>query len=204
MAQARNLPVFLLFNTHEQPEIPEPWSSLEYYRYSITRADVTKLVTDKIIPALQDERGGRGRIRLGPAQPPADAGEGFFVSLPGLPYYQETVLPTLENYLKSLKLGPVRTEHEGRALQDLQRVMTNIAASRYCLIDTTQGAPSRAFALGAALGYRRPFANLIDRSKDPHGSVFTDAKSKAEIEYQDTDDLIGKIGEFLKAQEAIH
>lgn len=203
MAQARNLPVFLLFNTHEQPEVPEPWGSLEYFAYAITPADVTKLVTDKIIPALLDDKGGRGRMRLGPVQPPADAGEGFFVSLPDYQYYQETVLPKLKDYLESLKLGPVRTEHEGLALQDLQRTMTNIAASRYCFIDTTQGAPTRAFALGVALGYRRPFANLIDRSKDPHGSVFTDAKSKAEIEYQDTQDLIGKIGEFLEAQGAI-
>ncbi len=122
---------------------------------------------------------------------------GVFIALPGTEYYQETILPRLRSRLETAGLAPIRTEQEGRALSDLQRATTAIAASSYCLIDTTQGAPTRALYLGMAQGYRRPFANLIDADTDPETRVFTNARSKSEYTYRDSEELIKKVTIFF-------
>jgi hypothetical protein len=51
--------------------------------------------------------------------------------------------------------------------------------------------------LGMAQGYRKPFANLIDIEADPSKRVFTNARSKAEIDYRDSEGLIKSIAEFF-------
>lgn len=195
---ARGLPTYILFNSLEQREVPEPFSSLEYVRYSITPDSVKQMVEQKLIPFLSDIAGSHGTIRLGPAEPPsAEDAKGVFVALPGTDYYQETVLPKLKEWLEKAGLDPVRTEQEGQALQDLHRAATGIAKSRFCLIDTTQGAPTRALYLGMAQGYRKPFANLIDAESDPETRVFTNARSKAELHYRGSEELISKVAQFF-------
>jgi hypothetical protein len=107
------------------------------------------------------------------------------------------LLPKLRDGLERAGLGPVITEQDGQALQDLQRAAVGIANAKYCLIDTTGGAPTRAMYLGIAQGYRKPFANLIDAEESQSSPVFTNARSKSEIDYRGFDDLIAKIGGFL-------
>ena len=193
MAVARQIPTFILFNRDEQPEVGEPWSSIEYLHYALAPGSIEQMIGERIVPYLRVDLNTRPIIRLGPSEPPIDEGEGVFISLPGTAYHQETVLPKLKNLLTGAGVGPVISEQEGLALQDLDRAVSNIAKSRYCLIDTTFGAPTRAFYMGVALGYRKPFGNLIDRDNDPSDAVFTDARSKAEIEYRDTDELINEL-----------
>ena len=197
LSLARRKPTFILFNTNEQISVPEPFASLEYFRYPITPPGIRSLVLEKLIPCLSDEKGGRGVVRLGPPRPP-EKDDGVFVSLPGDDYHQETVLLKVRERLDALGLGPVRTEREGLALQDLQRAANAIAASRYCLIDTTFGAPTRAMYLGLAQGYRKPFANLIDADADTQAKVFTNARSKSELCYRDTEDLLARIEGFFR------
>lgn len=196
---ARGIPTYILFNSDEQKEVPQPFSSLEYIRYAITPADINRMVNHKLIPFLSSSAAARGRVRLGPAEPPiADKTNGVFIALPGTDYYQKTVLPVLCTRLENAGLGPVRTEKEGQAISDLERATTAIAESRYCLIDTTHGATTRALYLGMAQGYRRPFANLIDVENDPEGQVFANARSKSPLDYRDTEELIGKLVDFFK------
>src|SRR5262249_54499869 len=152
---------------------------------------------ERLISFLSASPGPR-EVRIGPDEPPAVGSEsGVFLALPGTEYHLKTLLPKLQMRLENAGLGPVRTEQEGRALQDLQRAAASIAESKYCLIDTAHGAPTRALYLGMPQGYRKPFANLIDRERDPSGSVFTNARSKAEIDYRDSDELLGKLTEFF-------
>jgi hypothetical protein len=156
------------------------------------------MVGEKLIPFLNDFSHGRGQVRigLGDTQTVPEP-RGVFVAVPGPDYYQRTLLPKLKDALNRAGLGPVITEQDGQALQDLQRAAVGIANAKYCLIDTTGGAPTRAMYLGIAQGYRKRFANLID-AEESHGSpVFTNARSKSEIEYRGFDDLIVKIGDFL-------
>lgn len=195
---ARGMPSFILFNTEEQQAVPPPFDSLEYVRYAITPKSVERMVEEKLIPFLANPASSRGRVTLGPvALPPTNEASGVFISLPGTDYYQETILPRLRSTLESADLGPIRTEQEGRALSDLQRATSSIAASRFCLIDTTWGAPTRALYLGMAQGYRRSFANLIDADADPETRVFANARSKSEYTYRDGDELISRVSEFF-------
>lgn len=194
MAVARQIPTFILFNKEEEPIPPEPFASLEYLPYSITPASVREIVSEKIIPYLSE--GVRKRIRLGPEEFPSGVGDGVFVAFPGEPYYKETVVPRLEQLLKTAGLK-VRTEFEGRALADLQRAALAIAQSQYCLIDITVGAPTRAFYLGLALGYRKRFASFVSRDIDPKTEIFTDAKSKTQFDYRDSDELQERVKEFF-------
>jgi hypothetical protein len=197
LSVSRRLPTYLLFNSEDQRDIPEPFSSLEYIRYDITPAGVRRLVRERLLSFLSAPPGPR-EVRIGPHDPPPVGTEtGIFIALPGTKYHQETVLPELRHRLEAAGLGPVRTEQEGRALQDLHRAASAIAQSKYCLIDTTQGAPTRALYLGMAQGYRKPFANLVDIAKDPAGSVFTNARSKAEMAYRDSNELLSKVSEFF-------
>ena len=103
----------------------------------------------------------------------------------------------LQTRLENAGLGPVRTEKEGQALQELHRAAAGIAESRYCLVDTTHGATTRALYLGMAQGYRKPFANLIDADNGPGTGVFTNARSKAELHYRDSTEFISKVTEFF-------
>lgn len=193
LAIARQKRTYLLFNSDEQPSVPAPFSSLEYFSYSITPNSIRELVESRLIPQLSPSPGHR-TIRLGPKDPPSmDAGKGVFVALPGDDYHQHTVLPALKERLEKAGLLPVATELEGQALQDLQQAAISIADAQYCLIDTTNGATTRAMYLGLAQGYRKPFANLIDKQSDPNRRVFTNARSKAEIEYSNSEDLINKL-----------
>jgi hypothetical protein len=48
-----------------------------------------------------------------------------------------------------------------------------------------------------AQGYGKPFANLIDIEADPGKRVFTNVRSKAEIDYKDSEGLIKGVAEFL-------
>lgn len=199
LAIARRMPTYILFNSAEQGEVPEPFASLEYIRYSITPASVKQMVEQKLIPFLSDGAGSRGTIRLGPEKPATTSdAKGVFVALPGTDYYQETVLPKLTEWLINAGLGPVCTEQEGQALHDLQRAATQIAKSRFCLIDITQGATTRALYLGMAQGYRKPFAILIDAERDPETRVFTNARSKAELDYHDSEELVTRVAEFFR------
>ena len=185
LAIARSVPTFILFNSEEQTEVPEPFSSLEYYRYSITPADIQRLVQQKIVPHLPGLGAAKRNIRIGPENPPlTEECDGVFVALPGAPYYQETLLPAIRELAVELELGPVRTEQEGQAIQDLHRATVNIAKSRLALIDTTFGASTRAMYLGMAQGYRKPFLNLVEAGKDSEKRVFTNAKSKCEVTYK--------------------
>jgi len=120
------------------------------------------------------------------------------VGLPDTGYHRDTVLPAIQSMIDELGLGPVVTEHEGQALQDLQRAAMGIAKSRCCVIDTTHGAPSRALYLGMAQGYRKPFANLIDAQTDPEKRVFTNARSKSVIDYRDSAELLPRLRDALQ------
>ena len=51
--------------------------------------------------------------------------------------------------------------------------------------------------LGMAQGHRKPFADLIDAEESQGSPVFTNARSKSEIDYRGFDDLMAKIGGFL-------
>jgi hypothetical protein len=200
LAIARRLPVYILFNSDEQQDVPEPFGSLEYLRYSITPKSVKRMVEEKLLPFLSDQSGGRGTVRLGPSEPSVEPGTGVFVALPATEYCQETVLPRLRAFLEAAGLGPVSSEADGHALQDLQRAALGIAQARYCLVDTTHCSPTRALYLGLAQGYRKPFVNLIDADNDPTRKVFTNARSKAELIYRDSDDLENGMREFFKGR----
>ena len=198
LAIARQKPTYILFNSDEQSSVPEPFSSLEYFKYQITPDGVRELVEARLLSQISSNAGGR-TIRLGPERPPLrDQGKGVFVALPGDNYHQNTILPALKARLQKAGLLPVMTEQEGQALQDLQRAATNIANAKYCLIDTTNGATTRAMYLGLAQGYRKTFVNLIDEQCDPDTRVFTNAKSKSEIDYSDSEDLIQKLVPFFR------
>ena len=77
-----------------------------------------------------------------------------------------------------------------------------IGEAKYCIIDTTFGNPVRAMYLGMALGYGKPFANLVNRSRDPKGTIFTNARSKSVFDYRDQSELIVGVKEFLARREA--
>jgi hypothetical protein len=198
LAIARRIPTYILFNKEEQRLVPEPFASLEYHQYSITPSSVEEMVRDRLIPYLGSQSGNHGTVRLGP-EPDAHGqdGEGVFIALPGTDYYQETLLPNLRQRLEEAGLAPIITEKEGQALHDLQRAANGIAKSKYCLIDTTEGAPSRAMYLGMAQGYRKRFANLIDVETDSSKGVFTNARSKSTIDYSDSHGLIKGVAEFF-------
>lgn len=197
LAVARKMPTYILFNRDEQPKVPEPFSSLEYFPYDISPKGVKDLVEQKLLPQLSDGH-VRPTINLGPTDPPImDELKGVFVSLPGDTYHQEMILPVLRERLEAAGLGPIVTESEGHALQDLQRACMGIANAKYCIIDTTLGAPTRAMYLGLAQGYRKPFVNLVDGQVDRDGGVFTNAKSKSEVIYLDTEDLVSSLKLFF-------
>ena len=84
----------------------------------------------------------------------------------------------------------MQTQRHGSALQDLQRAIVAIGQSKYCIIDTTFGNPVRAMYLGMALGYGKSFANLVNSSKDPKATIFTNARSKSVFDYRDQSELI--------------
>jgi hypothetical protein len=198
LAIARKRPAYILFNTDEQPSVPQPFSSLEYLSYPITPDGVKKMVELKLVPFLSDFSHGRGQVRIGLDDPLAvPEPKGVFIAVPGTDYHQRTLLPKLRDGLERAGLGPVITEQDGQALQDLQRAAIGIANAKYCLIDTTGGAPTRAMYLGIAQGYRKRFANLIDAEESQGSPVFTNARSKSEIDYRGFDELIAKIGQFL-------
>ena len=197
LAVARQKPTYILFNRDEQSKVPEPFSSLEYFPYDISPNGVENLVEQKLLPQLSAGTGGP-TIILGPSDPPiVDDSKGVFVSLPGDTYHQDMILPALRKRLERADLDPIVTESEGHALQDLQRACMGIARARYCIIDTTLGAPTRAMYLGLAQGYRKPFVNLVDGQVDQSGGVFTNAKSKSEVVYLDSEDLLLKLEPFF-------
>lgn len=197
LAVARQKPTYILFNQDEQPKVPDPFSSLEYFPYEISPKSVNDLVEQRLLPQLLSGT-GRRTIILGPEDPPmVDESKGVFISLPGDHYHQDMVLPVVREWLEEADLGPIVTESEGHALQDLQRASVGIANSRFCIIDTTLGAPTRAMYLGLAQGYRKPFLNLVDGQVDQAGGMFTNAKSKSEVIYLDSSDLVSKIKTFL-------
>ena len=193
---ARGVPTYLLFNREEQAEVHEPFSSIEYLSYSITPRSIDDLVKRRIVPFLKDP-GGRRTIALGPS--PGEVSEtenDVFVALPNEPYYQETLLPGLKALLEREGLS-VRTGWQGRALQDLQRAVTAIAESEYCLVDTSLRNPVRAMYLGVALGHGKPFANLVNRTEDKEVAMFANARAKSVIEYRDETQLVDGVTEFL-------
>ena len=193
---ARGIPTYLLFNKDEQKYVDEPFSSLEYLSYSITPNDVKRLVEHQIIPFLKQGQ-GRKTITLGSTGPePLEAYAGVFIALPDDSYSQETLLPPLREYVEKRGLK-VQTQRHGSALQDLQRAIVAIAESKYCIIDTTFGNPVRAMYLGMALGYGKSFANLVNRSRDPEATIFTNARSKSVFDYRDQSELIDGVKEFL-------
>ena len=193
---ARRIPTYLLFNREEQKDVDEPFSSLEYFSYSVTPNSVKQLVEQKIIPFLQQGR-GRKTIKLGFLdKEPLEDDSGVFIALPDDPYSQKTLLPQLENYLKQKGLN-VYTQQQGRALQDLQRATVAITESKYCIIDTTLRNPVRAMYLGMALGYGKSFMNVVNRSQDSEAQIFTNARSKSVFDYRDQSELIDGVKEFL-------
>lgn len=197
LAIARRKATFILYNSDETSDVPPPFSSLEYFSYDISKESVTDLVNSKIIPQLKSGI-PKHTIRLGPQDPPYFGhGDGVFIALPGDVYHQETVLPEISKWLEQAGLGPVIAEDEGQALQEVQKAAINIAKAKFCLIDTTSGATTRALYLGLAQGYRKIFANLIDENVDPNTTVFTNAKSKSEIRYSHTDVLKTKLASFF-------
>lgn len=194
---ARDIPTYLLFNREEQRQVDAPFSSLEYLRYSVTPESAKNLVEEQIIPFVEGGDGQR-TIRLGPTPPGTSGPEtGVFVALPEDPYSQQTLLPALEAHLAAKGLV-VRTQRDGRALQELQRATMAIANSKYCLIDTTLGNPVRAMYLGMSLGYGKMFANLVNRSRDERAAIFTNAKAKSVFEYRDKPELIRVLDEFFE------
>ena len=198
LALARKKPTYILFNRDEQPKVPEPFSSLEYFPYDISPTSIRDLVEQKLLPQLSVGTEKR-TIILGPEDPPIlEESEGVFVSLPGDTYHQDMILPQVREALEKAGLGPIVTESEGQALQDLQRACMGIARARYCIVDTTLGAPTRAMYLGLAQGYRKPFVNLVDGQMDQSGGIFTNAKSKSEVVYRDSRDLISKLQPFFE------
>ena len=198
---ARRIPTYLLFNKDEQKDVDEPFSSLEYLSYSITPSAVKRLVEHQIIPFLKQGR-DRKTITLGSTgMDPHKSFAGVFVALPDDSYSQETLLPPLKEYLEERGLT-VQTQRHGSALQDLQRAIVTIGEAKYCIIDTTFGNPVRAMYLGMALGYGKPFANLVNRSRDPKGTIFTNARSKSVFDYRDQSELIVGVKEFLARREA--
>ena len=197
LAIARQKPTFILFNTDEQPSVPEPFSSLEYFPYAITPNGVRELVESRLIPQLSASAEWKPLVSGSEVVPLAAEGKGVFVALPEDRYHQELVLPKIKDWLEGAGLGPVVTEQEGQALQDLTRAVKNIAAAKYCLIDTTNGATTRAMYLGLAQGYRKPFANLVDKDSDPDMKVFTNAKSKSEVGYSDAEDLVAHLDDIF-------
>ncbi|HEX3684989.1 MAG TPA: hypothetical protein VHU83_20815 [Bryobacteraceae bacterium] len=197
LAVARRLPTYVLFNKDEQKHVPEPFASFEYSLYAISPNGVKELVGERLLPFIQASGADRGVVRFGPEQAQLNEGEGVFISLPNTEYCQETLLPRLRKRLEDAGLRPVVTEYEGQALQDLQRAAMGIASAKFCLIDTTDGAPTRAMYLGMAQGYRKAFANLIDIEADESKRVFANARSKAEIPYRDSEDLLREIAKFF-------
>ena len=198
LAIARRMPTFVLFDHEEQREVPEPFSSIEYYSYSISPQSVDKLVHEKILPFLQGGDSDKCVISIGP-EPNAlePEGEGVFVALPADDFHQETVLPAMKTWIEESGFGPVKTETEGQSLSELDRAAKGIAKSRYCLIDTTHGAATRALYLGMAQGYHKRFANLVDAQSDENCNVFTNARSKSEIIYRDTEELLRELEKFF-------
>ena len=193
---ARKIPTYLLFNRNEQKDVDEPFSSLEYFSYSITPKDVKRLVEHRIIPFLKQGQ-GRKTITLGSmGLDPHETNSGVFIALPDDSYAQETLLPPLTEYLEEQGLV-VQTQRHGSALQDLQRAIVAIEKSQYCIIDTTLGNPVRAMYLGMALGYGKSFANMVNRSSDAEAPIFTNAKSKSVFDYRDKSELIDGVKEFL-------
>ena len=188
----------MLFNHDEQSEVPEPFSSIEYNIYSISPQSVNELVNEKILPFLQSDSPDRCIIDVGPeAEDLQEGADGVFVALPSDKFHQDTVLPEMIEWIEKSRLGPVRTESEGHSLSELDRAAQGISKSRYCLIDTTHGAATRAMYLGMAQGYRKPFANLVDGQSDESSAVFTNARSKSEIVYRDTRELLTKLEKFF-------
>ena len=201
LAISRHKKTFVLFNNNEQAMVPEPFSSLEYFEYSITPDSIENLVQSQLVPHIVSDSSSRS-IRLGPSSPPMPGdGAGVFVALPGDDYHQKTILPGLRHRLEDAGLGPVVSEHEGHALQDLQRAARGIAEAKYCLIDTTNGAPTRSMYLGMAQGYGKVFVNLVDEESDPDTRVFTNARSKAEVDYAGLDDLWQRLREIFQRYE---
>ena len=198
LAIARRKPTFVLFNREEQRSVPDPFSSLEYFAYSITPESVEELTTQKIIPSLRAK--GGGVMKLGPQKGQVSVQTGTFLAFPNTEYYQKLVVPKLTEWLETRGLGPVTTERDGQSLQEIDRAAQGIARSTYCLIDTTQGTTTRAMYLGMAQGYRRKFANLVDVENDPSGQMFANGRSKSEIQYRDCTELIDKLsaGMFKK------
>ena len=197
LAIARQKTIYVLFNTDEQSVVPEPFSSLEYFSYEISPASIGDLVERRLVPQLASGPSKRPLIVGSDSVPLGGEGRGVFVALPDDPYHQQVVLPTLQERLERAGVVPVLTEHEGLELQDLHRAVKNIAAAKYCLIDTTNGATTRAMYLGLAQGYRKPFANLVDKDADPELKIFTNAKSKSEVGYSDAEDLVDQLGPFF-------
>ena len=194
---ARGIPTYLLFNREEQREVDEPFSSIEYFPYSVTPRSIDDLVKRQIVPFLKDAR-GRRTIMLGPSPDEVvETDSDVFVALPDEPYYQETLLPALEALLEGEGLS-VKTGWQGRALQDLQRAVTAIAQAKYCLVDTSLRNPVRAMYLGMALGYGKAFSNLVNRMEDKDATIFANARSKSVIEYRDKSELVDGVAEFLK------
>lgn len=187
---------FILLNIDESKEPPEPIGSLEYISYSITSKSVGKLLDEKVIPALQGPSGRGGDIGLGAPETLIPTGKQAFLALPGDNYYQETVKDALEKLLTEYGYSCV-VEKEGRELHELQRAIVRIAESEICLIDTTFKDSVRSMYLGVALGYKKPFSNLVDIDKDSSGAVFTDAKQKCVVDYKDIRTLTPKIRQFL-------
>ena len=196
LAIARRVPLFILFNDEETKKVSQPFASHEYISYPITEAGVESMVRDRIIPYL---RPPEPQIRIGPDKAtPLEESSGVFVALADTPYYQQTVLPRISEFVESLGLGPVKTEHEGRSLNDLNRAALAIASSKFCLIDTTLVAPTRCLYLGMAQGYRKPFANLIDVEKDATPAAFANAGAMSEISYRDTNELLKNLAIYFK------
>ncbi len=191
----------ILLNTDESKEPPEPISSLEYIQYSITARSVGKILDDKIIPAIQNQNSMRGYLGLGAPDNLESIAKRALIILPGDDYYQETIGTSLEKLLSDYGYSCLR-EKEGRELHELQRAIVRIAESEICLIDTTFKDSVRSLYLGVALGYKKPFANLVDIDSDPSGAVFTDAKQKCVLEYKDPTTLVSGVKKFLDTRTA--
>lgn len=191
----------VLLNIDESKESPEPIGSLEHIRYSITARSIGKVLDDKVIPAIQNQSGKGGYLGLGVPDTLVPVEKQALIVLPGDDYYQETIGSSLEDLLSEYGYSCIR-EREGRELHELQRAIMRIAESEICLIDTTYKDSVRSLYLGIALGYKKPFANLVDTEADPSGAVFTDAKQKCVLEYKDVNTLIPGIRVFLDARTA--
>ncbi len=188
IAIARNKRCFLIWNKDERESPPSPLDGIECHPYYISEESIKKLITDKLIPAIQDPNDNMGRLSIAPKNVTSPKKKKALIILPHVIYYKDTIFPIIKSNLEEVGYEVTNT-YDGITMDDIYKTCKLITESSLCLIDTTHKNSTRSMYLGMALGFKIPFYNLVDISSDPKGTVFTDAKNKSIIQYKDKTSL---------------